>query len=386
MSASCVEPCVAKETPTAVPPRFLERVVFRCGDTDVRVGDVLDEAWLRGDLGGAWREQQDGQAFEVMASGLGLESDGDELQAGSEAFRYERDLLTAEETEGWLAARGLDENEFVAHLLVRYWRAHPPGRLVTGREEYAATRAERRERLGREAMFNGAFETWAAELSWRWAAVVVDGVESDPAAVARERDMILSRHGWEPGEMERLVRRLGRDEAWLARVLAREAAFRRSSARRLTSAVLARALESRRIPLTRVSLETLVAPSLDAGREAVVCVRQGEVTMGDLAAECGFEFGVREVLLGECSDEQQRLLLAALPGEVLEPVPIAGGFAVTRLVDKVEPDPQRSETRARVEREWLKVEFRRPHPAPGRPGGRLLRSDLGSGAGGEDRE
>lgn len=359
MSTSCARTIseFPKQLPLVLPP-ILERVVFRCGDAVIRVGDVLDEAWLRGDLGGAWRELQDGEAFEVIASGLGLELEGGELQAWSEVFRYDRELLTAEETERWLEARGLDEGDFVAHLgfsLLAGASAGTHGHRPGGIRGHGGGTAgavgprghvQRCVRdLGRGALLavggRGGGRSRGGPRRRRRA----NATRSCPGTAGNRANWRDSSAAW------------AEDDAWLAGVLAREAAFRRSSARRLTPAVLARALESRRIPLTRVTLETLVAPSLNAGREAVFCVRQGERTMGELAAECGFEFGSREVLLGDCPEGQQRMLLAALPGEVLEPVPIAGGFAVTRLVDKVEPDPQHPETRARVEREWLKAEF-----------------------------
>ena len=42
----------------------------------------------------------------------GRESNDDAIDAAAQAFRYEHDLITAEETERWLADRGLTLSDF----------------------------------------------------------------------------------------------------------------------------------------------------------------------------------------------------------------------------------------------------------------------------------
>src|SRR6266404_2779533 len=85
----------------------LQRLVFACGGTDFTVKDVLDGAWIRGELQDSWEQFLLGTACEERAVALGVETDDDLLQSMSEEFRYQRELLTAEETERWLAARDL---------------------------------------------------------------------------------------------------------------------------------------------------------------------------------------------------------------------------------------------------------------------------------------
>src|SRR5689334_5456994 len=82
-----------------------QRVVLRFADAEFTVKDVLDTAWLRADLQPLWRQLLESLACQQRADELDQEAEDVALQAMSEEFRYERQLLTAEETEHWLAAR-----------------------------------------------------------------------------------------------------------------------------------------------------------------------------------------------------------------------------------------------------------------------------------------
>ncbi len=60
-------------------------------------------------------------AAEHKADGQDLEFSDDAIDAAAERFRYEHDLITAEETEQWLAQRGLNLADFSAYFVRQYW-------------------------------------------------------------------------------------------------------------------------------------------------------------------------------------------------------------------------------------------------------------------------
>src|SRR6266404_3739485 len=97
------------------------RVVMSAKGDEFCVRDVLDAAWFRGELEAAWTRLLQEAACEALADERALEAEAETLQAMSEEFRYERDLLTAEETEQWLVARDLTEEEFSSWFQRRYW-------------------------------------------------------------------------------------------------------------------------------------------------------------------------------------------------------------------------------------------------------------------------
>ncbi len=80
-----------------------DRPVFAIGQTTVTIGDTICAGHFRGELAAAWK-----RVVGIMQGGESASAPDDvELQASSEEFRIDRDLITAEETEGWLEERGL---------------------------------------------------------------------------------------------------------------------------------------------------------------------------------------------------------------------------------------------------------------------------------------
>src|ERR1043165_9415041 len=102
------------------------RVVLIRGTCEFTVHDILAYGWFLGKLQTSWAELMNGMAFEECAGESGLEPDDEALNSMAEEFRYEKDLLTVEETEGWLLARDLTEDDFSSYLVRRYWQENPP--------------------------------------------------------------------------------------------------------------------------------------------------------------------------------------------------------------------------------------------------------------------
>jgi len=111
------------ENPSAEIPEKLARIVFTSPNTRHTVQDILDFAWFLGVLQPLAREAQLGRARQEGAAAQGLEADLAEITRASDEFRYERDLLTAEEAEAWLAARDVSQLQFSDSFTRKYWCA-----------------------------------------------------------------------------------------------------------------------------------------------------------------------------------------------------------------------------------------------------------------------
>src|SRR6266446_1839720 len=86
--------------------------VCACGEQEYTARDAIDAAIFRGELDVKWKELLHQVAAERRADELELEPDESAISSAAEAFRYEYDLITAEETEAWLANRGLTLDDF----------------------------------------------------------------------------------------------------------------------------------------------------------------------------------------------------------------------------------------------------------------------------------
>jgi hypothetical protein len=290
--------------------------VFAAGARTVDVRDVIAAALLRGELDA------------VIAAAPG---DGD-VQELCDAWRYERDLITAEETERWLEARGLTLEEFDEFILRR---------SNGSAETWNLRDLEGREELRIELLLSGEFDRLALRLSWRFAASL-----EAPA---------------EPCEEDRRTPRLppqwGCDERWLDEMLAVEAAWHRETDALLTPPALQQALATLRLPLTRLEFEALDLESLDAAREAFLCVRDDGLSIAEVAREGGYTHSRVDASLEELSEECQQHFLSAIPGTVLPPLAQGDGFQLCQLIKKSQPELADARIRTRVEQHLITQHF-----------------------------
>lgn len=171
-----------------------------------------------------------------------VEPDAEAVQRAAERFRYEHELITAGETEQWLADRGMTTDDFGGWL----------------------------------------YQSVCAES----ANATADGEVPD------DFPDLFRIHLWLSGAMDQLSREMSRRVAAgieTAGALADDdAAFAHLVAEKTDEAARQRQLSARRMPLTRIELDSLEVESLSAAREAVMCVRADHTPLAEVAREAGF--------------------------------------------------------------------------------------------------
>ena len=326
--------------------------VFVAGGKTIGVGHIVVAAHSRGELLEAWNTFLALVESEKRAAAPDddeeAEADEEELQALSERFRYDRDLITAEDTERWLADRGLTLDDFNAYFLRHYWASTLEEPAEAEPVDYFSASDALWDLLAAELLLSGEFDRMAERLSWRFAAALAPG--GDPIAPAE--GSIDDGAG-----LEAWLARLGCDRQWLADLQVMEAAYRRRREQLLTENEVERALASMRLPLMRVDLETVDVDSLDAVRELAMCVREDGMSMAEVASDARYPYERTEVVLEDLPTDVQQKILFAAPGDVLPPLPHEGGFYLHRLVARSDPDLADDEIRARVERQILARHF-----------------------------
>jgi hypothetical protein len=330
--------------------------VFSVGDRSWSVDDVIVAAHFRGELDGWWKEVLRWDACESRGTDPGG-ADEAALQSAIEQFRYERDLITAEETERWLEARGLTLDDF-SDYFVRHSRGQrPAGEGPAIPPAFSEPTARQRDLLRIELLLSGGMEAMAVGLSWRLAALDGNGTGISSELIEAERARFFQRTGLGARDVAHWAASTQRDQSWLEEMLACEAAYQLEAGRVLTDEQRERLLHELRIPLTRVEVEVLEVESLAAAREATLCVREDGACLEEMARQGGYPHRREEVLIENFPPElQQRILCAAL-GEVLEPIPQGDGFCLWRTMAKTEPELDDAGIRARVERQLLELHF-----------------------------
>lgn len=352
-------------------PGAWNRAVFSADGRPLAVADVVVAAHARGDLQEVWSRLLRLVACEQRAATLvesgELAADDGTLQSMSEQFRYDRDLITAEETERWLEDRGLTLDDFDAHFLRHYWSDVLAEGVEPEAVDYRSATDDLLRLLLAELTLSGELDRLARALGWRIAAARARAEPSAPADVVEgeprgddgpDPDERPSPPGAEDEAMTLAwAARIGADPRWFVEFPSLEVAFEQERAKLLTGTRVAGALALRRLPLSRIALETIDVDTLDAAREIALCVSADGLSMADAASQGGYLFERTEVLFEDLAPEVQQQVLRAVPGEMLAAVPHEGGYHVHRLAGRTEPDPEDDAVRARVEQLLLDQHF-----------------------------
>jgi hypothetical protein len=340
-----------------LPPAY-GRVVLIRGNCEFTVQDILAHGWFSGELRASWNELMNGVAYEERASELDLAPDDEVLNSMSEEFRYARDLLTVEETERWLLARDLTEDDFSGYLVRRYWQDNPPETATPDPPDYLTSSAELRELLRVDLLFSGKFDDLTRALSWRLAAAVeLNQTEADADLAKDQRTRFFERSGLDELSLSEVLKQLNRTPAWFEECLQHEVCYCQTCSSVLSDEARKRTLAARRLPLTLIKIQTLSLRSREAAQEAVLCLTADQVPPEQLAQECGVCWEEQELFLGDFPADVQQEFLSAAPGEVLAPRPGDEEFVVTRMIAKTEPVLLDDQVRDRIDHQLLESHF-----------------------------
>ncbi len=300
---------------SSVPVLKESRPVFSRGSRDYTVRDLIEAAHFRGEVAPLWQEFLRRKEAAARGEESDTELDGSVIDEAAIAFRYQYDLITAEETEAWLEARGLTLSDFSEYFARIEW-----GKIYAGRGEAPATpfedaNEEERDLFMVDLVLSGELDRMAQRFAWRVAASDDENLE----------DL--------------------------------EAAYRSHCEQRLTKEARERELGAVRLPLTRFAVEMIELESRDAAREAFMCVRDDGMSMEEVAREGRYPFRRMELLLENIPDDMQQRFLSLTPGSLLEPTARDDGFVLTRLLQKNEPKLDDAAVRERVDQRILSRHF-----------------------------
>lgn len=333
--------------------------VFSAGEQKFSIADVVEAAWFRGDLHAAWLEFLSGATGEQSAGEEGLEPESEVLQALSENFRAERDLITVEETESWLEARGLTLTDFNDYFHRQYWRQHAATASPSAGVNYANASPDVQQLFTKEVLFSGKFDHLACRLSWPVAASVVTDHSETPSSdrLEAERARFFQRTDSQPKQLAECLGLIGRDRAWFESLVKLEAGYREHCDRFSTPENRARTLAARRLPLTSFEVELMDLESEDAAREAFLCLDTDGLSMEELAKQEGYVIEIRKQLLEEFPEELQQRFLSSETGQVFQIIAPDNRFQLCRVLSKKEPTLADEKILKRVDDELLASHF-----------------------------
>lgn len=331
-------------------------VLCACRGQEYTARDAIEAALFHGDLAAPWKAFLRRVAAEDRAAELDLDLDEDALGAAAEAFRYKHDLITAEETEQWLGARGLTLDDFSDYFARQVWGNTEMENVGPQEIDYLSAQAEQREMFAVDLILSGQLDQMTTRLSWRLAAFCSEK-DVDPELVATEKQSFLERAGMDTTRLPAWLERLGRDEEWLDQLATMEAAYRKRCGTLLVPQARQRELASLRLPLSQFETEVIELESRDAAQEALFCVREDGMSMEEVATEGRYPYRRVDFVLEDLGDEMQQRFLSVSNGQVLEPLQRGDGFELCRVIRKIEPQADDPAIRSRIEQRLLNRHF-----------------------------
>ena len=287
--------------------------VFSVDDALFTWGDVLLAAELRGTLTELTALARRELACSRALAEAGTPPRSEDVRVAARRFRYERDLLSSEELDGWLGRWHLGLPEWTQYLRRTIATAMLDGEIVDGGqlEEDALSAA-----VAADAICSGALEREASQLAADAALCATIAVGTGP----ERRELI-------------------------AQVTAGAAAARHAIA---AAADVEREIEARALEWTRLDAELVELTGAEVAREAALCVRIDGRPLIDVAAELGVPCERRAIYLEEAERDGLTELVGAGADELVGPVERDGVFLLVHVRSRTPPSTADRQLRQRA--------------------------------------
>ena len=333
-------------------------VVCACAGQEFKARDAMEAALFCGHLNDLWQSFLRRVAAEKQADEADMELDEDAIDAAAEQFRYDHDLITAEETEQWLTMRGLTLDNFGGYF-ARQTCLHALGDDVTPEEiDYLSAPDDLRQLFAVELILSGDLDRITTDLSWRLAAAAATAnEEADAERIKAERTSFFERAGLAEDDLTGWLQKMGREATWFEQMVRMESEYRRRSESLLTPQMRQRERSVQRLGLTRFEAEVIELESRDAAQEALFCVKEDGMSMQEVATEGRYPYKVLSFLQEDIPDDLQQRFLSVTVGEVLEPLTRGDGFELYRITSKKEPQADDPAVQERIDHVLLYRHF-----------------------------
>jgi hypothetical protein len=308
-----------------------QRVAFRRDGASYRLADALLCAALAGEWPALEAGILAGVACELRSEEEGSPLEDGELAEALRAFRYDRNLIAAEEAQEWLDGWDLTAEDWSAALERQLLRRRWPAERADTVDEYELDDEGLAEIAWADLVCSGALEALVQGLAER-VAVAAGTAGADPPPPLAGAAPLPPWLGISEGESDPAVRRL-------AGIIAVAEEHRREelSPQKLRAAIAARPLD-----WTYVEAVRLVLPTEAMAAEAALRVREDGETLDAVGLDVGAPVEKWRGFLETAEAGLRTRLVSASEGELLGPMREPAGLALLQVVSRrvpVESDP-----------------------------------------------
>ncbi|MCI0414870.1 hypothetical protein L0222_19000 [bacterium] len=304
-------------------------VIFSVGTRHYFWEDVLLAAQSWGDLSALELDVRKGLACQKKIQNENPEGDildSQKIDSAAREFRYARNLISAEEMEGWLAERGLTvENwmDFIERSILLKTYNNQMEQILG---EYPSSDAEVQGMLAAEGLFSGRLEKVCHKLAGR--AAVFDSYNT-----ASKNDPGYDR----PAPLNHL-----------------ESSLEQFYQEKITHEGIVENIKLHSLDWIRLHLQCITLPGEQMAREAALCVTIDRKGMEEIAAETKAKFWQKWLYLDEVNAEWKNGFLSAKRGDLVGPFRSSNDFLLFFVLDKVVPSDKDPELQRLAEQDLLK--------------------------------
>jgi hypothetical protein len=310
---------------------FFARPVFAVEPEVFSWRDVILFTHRRGRWETVLQEITDGLACVDHAEGGDDAIIEETVDAAAAEFRYDRELITADETEAWLREQGLTAAEWYAGIRRGVLYEH----FADRRSELRRAAPTSREELEREAQVELLCTGLGRALAESFAEHVAAAAAAGFLSAGPPADQLA---GALPAGLTRthVAARL----ALIDRILEGGEQF---GAAVLTEDAIRREVRLHQMEWVRLECRTVTFSDSVSAREAALCLREDGLGIEEVAAQARREVVEVRLYVDDLDPGLQPLFLSAVPGEVIGPAPVRGGLGLWQIASKTmaaEEDPE----------------------------------------------
>ena len=312
--------------------------------------DVILSAVQRGDWHVVETRTRQGVASVRHAEASGIAVPAAALEAAGRAFRYARDLVTAQSMEEWLEHHELSVQDWTAYLRRDLQRARWSADLDNLVARYPITDGEATPLTLVEAICSSELDSWSRVLAGRAAAhafVVANAKSTASPTAPSSVEQLEPLHavplsvlwGDEPAKLQATARRLQRLDESLSR-------FR---AALLTERAVQDYVTSRQLDWVRFDCRLMAFPDEAMAAEAALLLREDGEGFTGVYQVAHTAPRAAQFYLDQIDDSMRDHFLGSRPGDLIGPVRIAGEYVLYQVEEKVLPTVRDADVRRRAE-------------------------------------
>ncbi len=311
--------------------RLVGRTAFTVGTRQYSWEDVILAAHLWSEAAQLERRTREGIACRRRLEDRGEEVDPDEVEKAADEWRYERDLLSADDMQAWLADRDLDMEEWLDYIERSVLRTLRSADLDEVVDAYKPLSKEVDAAIYSEAVCSGRLAELADRLAGQAAIYerLAEDADAPPSSKA-ELTAVVKRL---PAAVKRVSVTEERGELIGDVMLSYERFVDRIAA----PAALDREIEAHALQWTRLDCEMVAFAGEETAREAALLVREDGLPLAEAAALARLEVSKTRYVLEDVEPGLKDRLVSTPAGELVGPVSGEDGYLLISVVDRVAP-------------------------------------------------